>query len=204
MIERENTPMTTSSDVIAGLELALASADAMIERLQGERAILRDSVIEALQLAHDHMRLYLPHYTEKHNVFDTVTRALKSQLAAPDPRDEVIRQQAKRIAELEKIADALRDDSINKIMAASDEQINALCRMEGSNPEDVAKLTKKVMELAVANATIKKQAEALRVAREALDWCVEQGGGPKCEHDAGVCFCKENKALAAIDKVMKG
>ena len=41
MIERENTPMTTSSDVIAGLELALASADAMIERLQGERAILR-------------------------------------------------------------------------------------------------------------------------------------------------------------------
>jgi len=33
MIERENTPMTTSSDVIAGLELALASADAMIERL---------------------------------------------------------------------------------------------------------------------------------------------------------------------------
>ena len=54
-------------------------------------AIDRDSVIEALQLAHDHMRLYLPHYTEKHNVFDTVTRALKSQLAALDPRAEVIR-----------------------------------------------------------------------------------------------------------------
>ena len=54
-------------------------------------AIDRDSVIEALQLAHDHMRLYLPHYTEKHNVFDTVTRALKSQLATPDQRDEVIR-----------------------------------------------------------------------------------------------------------------
>ena len=51
-------------------------------------AIDRDSVIEALQLAHDHMRLYLPHYTEKHNVFDTVTRALKSQLAALDPRAE--------------------------------------------------------------------------------------------------------------------
>lgn len=98
MIERENTPMTTSSDVIAGLELALASADAMIERLQGERAILRDSVIEALQLAHDHMRLYLPHYTEKHNVFDTVTRALKSQLAAPDPRDEVIRLSRETLA----------------------------------------------------------------------------------------------------------
>ena len=33
--------MTTSSDVIAGLELALASADAMIERLTGERAVVR-------------------------------------------------------------------------------------------------------------------------------------------------------------------
>lgn len=54
-------------------------------------AIDRDSVIEALQLAHDHMRLYLSHYTEKHNVFDTVTRALKSQLAALDQRDEALR-----------------------------------------------------------------------------------------------------------------
>ena len=61
-------------------------------------AIDRDSVIEALQLAHDHMRLYLPHYTEKHNVFDTVTRALKSQLAAPDPRDEVIRLSRETLA----------------------------------------------------------------------------------------------------------
>lgn len=52
-------------------------------------AIDRDSVIEALQLAHDHMRLYLSHYTEKHNVFNTVTRALKSQLTALDQRDEV-------------------------------------------------------------------------------------------------------------------
>lgn len=48
MIERKNTPMTTSSDVIAGLELALASADAMIERLQGERAILRDSAKDVI------------------------------------------------------------------------------------------------------------------------------------------------------------
>ena len=55
-------------------------------------------MIEALQLAHDHMRLYLPHYTEKHNVFDTVTRALKSQLAAPDPRDEVIRLSRETLA----------------------------------------------------------------------------------------------------------
>lgn len=40
--------MTTSSDVIAGLELALASADAMIERLTGELAILRDSAKDVI------------------------------------------------------------------------------------------------------------------------------------------------------------
>lgn len=40
--------MTTSSDVIAGLELALASAEAMIERLNGERSILRDSAKDVI------------------------------------------------------------------------------------------------------------------------------------------------------------
>ena len=92
MIERENTPMTTSSDVIAGLELALASADAMIERLQGERAILRDSVIEECAkvcagIDQDwpaRSDTPYPEYIAKK------LRALKSQLAAPDPRDEVI------------------------------------------------------------------------------------------------------------------
>jgi hypothetical protein len=40
----------------------------------------------------------------------------------------------------------------------------------------------------------------LRQALEALQWVVEQGGGPKCEHESGnaVCFCKENAAIAAI------
>lgn len=40
----------------------------------------------------------------------------------------------------------------------------------------------------------------LRQALEALEYVVEQGGGPVCEHEAGgaVCFCKENAAIAAI------
>ena len=92
MIERENTPMTTSSDVIAGLELALASADAMIERLQGERAILRDSVIEECAkvcagIDQDWPAMSDTTYPE---YIAKKLRALKSQLAAPDPRDEVI------------------------------------------------------------------------------------------------------------------
>lgn len=47
--------------------------------------------------------------------------------------------------------------------------------------------------------------EALKVCKAALDWVVEQGGGPACEHEGGVvCFCKENNAInvanAAIAK----
>lgn len=38
--------------------------------------------------------------------------------------------------------------------------------------------------------------EALQVCKAALDWVVEQGGGPACEHEGGVvCFCKENNAI---------
>lgn len=42
--------------------------------------------------------------------------------------------------------------------------------------------------------------DTLRKALEALEWCVEQGGGPTCEHESGgaVCFCKENAAITAL------
>lgn len=47
--------------------------------------------------------------------------------------------------------------------------------------------------------------EALKESLAALEWVVEQGGGPACEHEGGiVCFCKENNAInsarAAIAK----
>jgi len=48
--------------------------------------------------------------------------------------------------------------------------------------------------------------EALVEAEAALDWVIEQAGGPACEHDGAVCFCRENTAIntvrAAIDKAM--
>ena len=82
-------------------------------------AIDRDSVIEALQLAHDHMRLYLPHYTEKHNVFDTVTRALKSQLAALDPRAEALRIARAALDELSKLGNGkLVGNSVGNVLAS--------------------------------------------------------------------------------------
>ena len=39
---------------------------------------------------------------------------------------------------------------------------------------------------------------ALNECKDALEWVVEQGGGPACEHEGGiVCFCKENNAINA-------
>lgn len=60
-----------------------------------------------------------------------------------------------------------------------------------------------------AGALIRKQGRELgeqdvllQKALEVLEWVVEQGGGPKCEHESGgaVCFCKENAVIAAIRK----
>ena len=46
--------------------------------------------------------------------------------------------------------------------------------------------------------------EALKLALEALEWVVEQAGGPVCEHESGgaVCFCKENKAITSIKEAL--
>lgn len=46
--------------------------------------------------------------------------------------------------------------------------------------------------------------EAMKLALEALEGSVEQGGGPECEHESGgaVCFCKENKAITALREAL--
>lgn len=38
-------------------------------------------------------------------------------------------------------------------------------------------------------------AAALAICESALAWAIEQGGGPACEHEASVCFCRENEAV---------
>ena len=50
--------------------------------------------------------------------------------------------------------------------------------------------------------------EALQESLAALEWAVDQGGGPQCDHESGVvCFCKENNAInsarAAISKAIE-
>lgn len=71
-----------------------------------------------------------------------------------------------------------------------------------------------VLELAKSyNAAIRQSDDllaALKEAKAALEFAVEQGGGPQCEHESGgaVCFCRENSAInsarAAIAKAEAG
>lgn len=47
-----------------------------------------------------------------------------------------------------------------------------------------------------------KQIEAMLLALETLEWVIEQAGGPECEHEASVCFCKENYAINTLREVL--
>lgn len=42
-----------------------------------------------------------------------------------------------------------------------------------------------------------EQRAVMQQALEALEWTVEQAGGPVCAHIEGVCFCRENNAINA-------
>lgn len=65
--------------------------------------------------------------------------------------------------ELERVRDAAVDESMNKILAMSDEQITALSRLEGHDPKDEATIARQAGELAmltVDNDSLRERASA--------------------------------------------
>lgn len=58
------------------------------------------------------------------------------------------------LAEKESVIEQLRDSQIDKLLAMTDEQVTALCRLEGSNPDDSARIAKQAMKLAAANVEL--------------------------------------------------
>lgn len=80
-----------------------------------------------------------------------------------------------KLAESEKCLQDSIDCNLNKLLAMTDEQVTALTRLEGSNPEEVAALARKTMELAVANvklATAEEKLAALESQEPFAHLCV--------------------------------
>lgn len=59
-----------------------------------------------------------------------------------------------RIAELELQVQSLMDDASNKVMAMSEAQLDAMNRMEGRDPKDVATIGRQTLQLAQKNVRI--------------------------------------------------
>jgi hypothetical protein len=70
-----------------------------------------------------------------------------------------------RVYELENELEKAVDTNLDKIMAMPDEQVLALTRLEGSNPDDVAALARMTIDL----ATVTIERDALRKELEALE-----------------------------------
>ena len=95
-------------------------------------------------------------YAEARHVFGHRTYNQKTELA----RKKV----AQRIEALEAELAALRDSECDKIMAMSETQINALTRIQGSNPEDIAQLGRMTARAAIKDVEINRLREELAAA----------------------------------------
>jgi hypothetical protein len=88
--------------------------------------------------------------------------------------DDIVFEREELRAELAKSKQCLQgsiDSNLNKLLEMTDEQVTALTRLEGSNPEDVAALARKTMELAVANVKLSElEALYLNSLADATQW----------------------------------
>ena len=76
--------------------------------------------------------------------------------------------EAQRIEVLEAELAALRDSECDKIMAMSETQMNALTRMQGSNPKDIAQLGRMAARAAIKDVEINRlRAELAACKRDA-------------------------------------
>lgn len=85
------------------------------------------------------------------------------------------REQAATIERLTAELDSRLDSDLDKILAMSDEQVTALTRLEGSNPDDVAALARKAMQCAVLTVErdeLRADLDAERDAAELKSACI--------------------------------
>lgn len=97
-------------------------------------------------------------------------------------RDELqlaLASSVERIAELERENADLRNSIENKIMSMSDDQINAAIQLEGRDPDDVGKISKHAVEMALVKSENKnlraRIEECILVIKNECNWTPEKG-----------------------------
>ena len=95
-----------------------------------------------------------------------------------NPLPVAVAAMTRRMTELDGLLSAAIDSNVNKIMAMSDYQVSALTRLDGSNPDDAARLGKQACQLAILQhritgleADLREERE--RVAHMRVEWGAE-------------------------------
>lgn len=98
------------------------------------------------------------------------------ELANHDAVRDLLIASRQRVAELEAQFAGLQDDMCNKVMAMTDDQINAALRLEGRDPKDADTISKQALKL--ATLTVERDAATARAeaAEKELKWQREVGG----------------------------
>ena len=109
---------------------------------------------------------------------------------------------------LQAVVDQSIDDGIDKVMAMSDEQINALAGYEGRSPEDQATIAKQCFEIAalrVENSSLQEENDTLRrIHAENIEVLARQRDEYKAdgEHVYNLIHWKPLPKPPAIDTAM--
>ena len=93
---------------------------------------------------------------------------------------------------------------MEKILAMTDDQIHALCRLEGRDPKDEAKIAKQVCEVALLKYELARERELLRDCHGALDeWrrLLDHSGAQNATHI--MRLENVNKILSRITAALK-
>jgi hypothetical protein len=88
------------------------------------------------------------------------------------------------LALVEELRDAFLDESMEKLLAMSDEQVSALCRLEGHDPADEAKLAHQVFKIVQLRIALEGATAALENMSDFWAYgMVKAAGAEADEHD---------------------
>ena len=93
----------------------------------------------------------------------TEAAAELSRLQSERDEEKAAREEAERTIE------RLTDDAMHKILDMSEDQLNALCRLEGRDPKDAERLSKQAVKLALLMNDLQKSESLVASLRAQLE-----------------------------------